>query len=117
MSDLDIQATWIGVFLDVAEVRVTLENDAKRQGLRWYGDQKIDDLQDATRYAPRLQAIFDQYQRKPESWTRLLAYLTNCVVFAGDEKTLRRNLLKITAFTVAWVEDIDRRAVPGYKGR
>lgn len=115
MSELDIEATWVTTLLDVSALRVKLEESAKAEGLRWYGDGKRDDLQDGVRYRPALDAVYAQWCRKPESWTRLLAYLSNLAMFSENERELRDNLLKLTAFTVAWVEDIDRRALPGYK--
>lgn len=115
MSDIDMQATWVTTLLDVGALRVELEEAAHKEGLRWYGDGKDDDLQDAVRYAKALRAVYLQYASKPDSWTRLLSLLANSVMFSKDEKELREGLIKLAAFVVSWVEDIDRRKVPGYK--
>lgn len=116
MSDFDIQSTWVTALLDVGQLRVELEESAIASGLRWYGDGKRDDLQDGARYAAALQAVYTQYCRQPDSWTRLLSYLANSTMFSDNEEALRGNLTKIAAMSVAWIEDIDRRSRNGAKG-
>lgn len=115
MSDLDLEATWISVFLDVGVIRTELDEAARKAGLRWYGDGKFDELQDSAPHASALRAVAMQYVSQPQSWVRLMSVLANSVMFASNEKELRTNLLKLVAFATAWIEDIERRGKPGYK--
>lgn len=114
-KEFDLEATWVTALLDVGVLRVELERSAVAEGYRWYGDGKVDDLQDSTKYATALQSVYAQYCRQPTSWTRLLSYLANSTMFSENEEALRENLIKIAAMTVAWVEDIDRRSRNGAK--
>jgi hypothetical protein len=113
-NDFDLQAPWVGTLLDVANMRVAFENHAQTEGKDFYGVDKIDDLQHSEKNTEALVHIFSGYTDKPESWARLMNYLTAKVITSSPED-LKDNLIRLSAVGVAWLEDIDRRSMNGAK--
>lgn len=113
-EDFDLQAPWVGTLLDVGNMRVQFEEHAKSDNEEFYGQGKVDDLHESERNKAVVDAVYAGYLDKPNSWSRLLNYLTARVVTSSQEE-LRGNLVRLSALAVAWVDDIDRRSLNGAK--
>jgi hypothetical protein len=105
------EAPWVGVLLDIGANRADMESAAQTKDRRWFGEGYTDDLVDTKN--PVNQKLLEiserQYESRPNSWARLLAFVCNNVLFSETPDMLEDNLIDLAAICTAWVEDINRR--------
>lgn len=105
------EAPWVGVLMDISEIRKDMEEIALSRQERWYGHNYTDDLLDGSlpAYSRMLEISEHRYSTKPTSWSRALSFICNNTLFSPTPDMLRGNLVDLAALIVAWVEDLDRR--------
>lgn len=105
------EAPWVGILMDIAKERHSMELAAKQRKQRWYGEGNIDELSnpDIPYYSQLLEMSAQQFERKPTSWSRFLCFVTNNCVLSSSPELLRANLVDLAALCTAWIQDLDNR--------
>jgi hypothetical protein len=109
-----IEQPWVGILLDVAGLRKTLD-DVKAPGTAWYGQDKENDLIElGPYYDVQMDRIEKQLAARPRSWSRLISLAVSSALYSSDIKLVRQGLMYLIAYCIAWIEDIDRKADTGW---
>lgn len=112
MTDYVVEESWVGILMDIGSARKSLDEVAKVRDERWYGEGWTDELMNPNipAYSRMLELSEMRWNERPNSWTRAISFTCNSVLFSQSPHMLREHLIDLAVITVAWIEDLDRRA-------